>query len=176
MVKASTQRPELVQMFEVALSRRICCSRVGGEEANIGAAEVQRIADRLALADDDIGVLSARRHDGTERDDLGEDCDQQRAMGMGLLGDRLEIAQVAEDVRRLDDDAGDAVVDLGEDVLIGRDVGLQGYDLVIGHLGEGLDDRGVMRMQAAGEHRLAALGDAVRHQHGFAGSGRAVIH
>ena len=28
MVKASAQRPELVQMFEVALSRRICCSRV----------------------------------------------------------------------------------------------------------------------------------------------------
>ena len=28
MVKASTHRPELVQMFEVAFSRRICCSRV----------------------------------------------------------------------------------------------------------------------------------------------------
>ena len=27
-VKASAQRPELVQMFEVAFSRRMCCSRV----------------------------------------------------------------------------------------------------------------------------------------------------
>ena len=28
MVKASAQSPELVQMFEVAFSRRMCCSRV----------------------------------------------------------------------------------------------------------------------------------------------------
>ena len=28
MVKASTHRPELVQMLEVAFSRRMCCSRV----------------------------------------------------------------------------------------------------------------------------------------------------
>ncbi|MNE32576.1 hypothetical protein D3C80_1261960 [compost metagenome] len=28
MVKARQQRPELVQMFDVALSRRMCCSRV----------------------------------------------------------------------------------------------------------------------------------------------------
>ena len=33
-----------------------------------------------------------------------------------------------------------------------------------------------MRMQAAREHRLAALGDAMRHQHRLGGAGRAVIH
>ncbi len=91
MVKASTQRPELVQMFDVAFSRRMCCSRVDsvstkprrpsastvspqsrpgiwrtnfcarGEEADIGAAEDQRVADRLALADDDVGAHRAGR-------------------------------------------------------------------------------------------------------------------
>ena len=104
------QRPELVQMLEVALSRRMCCSRVEsvstkprlpsastvspqsrpgiwrmiflprGEEADIGPAEIQRVADRLALADDDVGALRAGRLDQPERHDLGEDGDEQRAV------------------------------------------------------------------------------------------------
>ena len=37
-------------------------------------------------------------------------------------------------------------------------------------------DLGVVRMQPAREHRLAALGDAVRHQHRLGGAGRAVVH
>ena len=91
--KARQQRPELVQMLDVALSRRMCCSRVESvstkprspsastvspqrrpgiwrtifaarrEQADIGAAEVQRVADRLALADDDVGAHRAGRRD-----------------------------------------------------------------------------------------------------------------
>ena len=33
-----------------------------------------------------------------------------------------------------------------------------------------------MRMKSAGENRLVALGDAMRHQHRFTGASRAVIH
>ena len=134
-VKASAQRPELVQMFEVAFSRRMCCSRVErvrtkprlpsastvsphsrpgicrdifarGEQADVGAAEIQRIADRLALADDDVGAHLAGRLHQAERHGLGEHGDQQRAVGVAGLGDRREVAQVAEHVRLLDDDAG----------------------------------------------------------------------
>ena len=118
-VKARQQRPELVQMLEVAFSRRMCCSRVEsvstkprlpsastvmpqsrpgiwrmyfclrGEEADIGAAEIQRVADPLALADDDVGALRARRLEQPERHHLGEDGDEQRAVRVRLLGDRL---------------------------------------------------------------------------------------
>ena len=70
-------------------------------------------------------------------------------MGVRLVGDRLEIAQIAEDVGRLHHDAGDAVVDRSEDVLGGADVGLQRHDLVVRHLRQRLDDLGVMRVQAA---------------------------
>ena len=77
-------------MFDVAFSRRICCSRVdsvstkprlpvgvdrlaaqpaghladvfllAAEQPDIGPAELQADADRLALADDDVGVHLAR--------------------------------------------------------------------------------------------------------------------
>ena len=79
--------------------------QVGGEEADIGAAEIQRIADRLALADDDVGAHFARRAQSAERDSLGEDGDQQRALGLSGRLDRREIAQIAEKIRALDDDA-----------------------------------------------------------------------
>ena len=37
-------------------------------------------------------------------------------------------------------------------------------------------DGAILRMQAAGEHRLPPPGQAVGHQHGLGGRGRAVIH
>ena len=49
------------------------------EQADIGPAEVQRVADRLAFADHDVGAHRARRRDQAERDGLGEHRDQQRA-------------------------------------------------------------------------------------------------
>ncbi len=80
-------------MLLVAFSRRMCCSRVDsvstqprrpsastvspasrpgiwrtnfsrrGEQADIGPAEIQRVADRLALRRDDVGAHLARRRD-----------------------------------------------------------------------------------------------------------------
>jgi hypothetical protein len=127
-------------------------------------------------ADDDVGAHCTRRHDGAQRDDLGEDRDEQRAMGLRLRRDRRQIAQIAEDVRVLDDDAGGLVVDLREDVLIGRDVRRHRDDVVAGHLRDRADDVAIMRMQAAREHGLAAPGDAMGHQDRLGGAGRAVIH
>src|ERR1700730_19016774 len=40
----------------------------GGEEPDIGAAEIQAIADGLSFACDNIGVHRSRRLDETERD------------------------------------------------------------------------------------------------------------
>ena len=77
-----------------------------GEQADVGPAEGQRVADRLALAHHDVGALRAGRLDGAQRHHLGEDGDQQRADGVGLLGDGREVDQVAVERRRLDHDAG----------------------------------------------------------------------
>ena len=96
-VKARQHSPELVQIFDVALSRRICCSRVDSvstkprlpsastvspqrrpgiwrtyfdcvaKRPDIGSAEIQRVADRLAFADDDVGAHRARRLQQAER-------------------------------------------------------------------------------------------------------------
>ena len=133
--KASAHRPELVQMFDVAFSRRICCSRVESvstkprlpsastvspasrpgicrtcfsrqcEQADIGPAELQADADRLAFADDDVRAHLARRLDQPERDRLGHHRDQQRARGMRRLGNRRQVGDPAENVGILDDDA-----------------------------------------------------------------------
>ena len=139
--KASAQRPELVQMLLVAFSRRMCCSRVESvstkprlpsastvspqrrpgiwrmnsllrrHQADIGAAEVERVADRLALADDDVGAERAGRLEEAERDDLGDDDDQQRAGVVGEVRELLDVAERAVEVGRLDDDGGGVVVD-----------------------------------------------------------------
>ena len=50
-----------------------------GEEADVRSAEGERVADRLAFADDDVRALRARRLDGAKRHDLGEDGDEQGA-------------------------------------------------------------------------------------------------
>ncbi len=134
-VQASAQSTELVQMFEVAFSRRMCCSRVervstkprlpsastvsptrrtghlphifvaGRKEAAIRAAELQADTDRLALADDDVRAHLARRFDRTERHRLGVDDDQKRARRLAFRGDVGEIRDAAENVGILDDDA-----------------------------------------------------------------------
>ena len=96
--------PATVQMFEVAFSRRMCCSRVcsvstnprrpstsrglagdaaghtaqvllaRGEETEGGTAEVEAVAERLALADGDVDAAFAGRGEDAERDrvDLGD--------------------------------------------------------------------------------------------------------
>ena len=50
-----------------------------------GAAEIERIAERLALGRDDVGAHLARRRDRPERQDLGDDDDEQRALLMADL-------------------------------------------------------------------------------------------
>ena len=78
---------------------------------------------RLALAGDDVGALGARRLQQAERDHFGDHGDQQRALGMGGVGDGPQIADQAEHIGALHHDAGGVVVDQGDDVFgaAGRD-------------------------------------------------------
>ena len=83
-----------------------------GEQADIGAAEVQGVADRLALGGDDVGAHLAGRFQQAHRHRLRDHDDQQGAGGVGGLGDPGDIRGRAEDVGRLDDDAGGVGTDL----------------------------------------------------------------
>ena len=71
---------------------------------------------RLAFRRHDVGALRARRFQQAQRHDFGHHRDQQRALGMGGIGDGAQIADQAEHVRRLHHHAGGFVVDQGDDV------------------------------------------------------------
>src|ERR1700730_8761416 len=74
---------------------------LGGEQPDIGAAEIQAIADGLAFAHGNIGVHRSRRLDETERDNLGEDRDQNRALRLAYAGGSRKITESAEKIRAL---------------------------------------------------------------------------
>ena len=93
---------------------------------------------------------------------------------MGKLGERGQIAGAAEDAGILHDDAGGLGVDVLDELRVRR--GRQRHDLMLGIAADGLDHGAVMRMQIAEQHRFLPPRDAVRHQHGLGGRGRAVIH
>ena len=118
-------------MFDVAFSRRMCCSRVasvrtnprfpcpvhglaretaghlaqvlllGRDDAAERAAIAERDAERLRFHGDDVGLDG--RADNAERDGLGDRHDQQRAFCVRDLGDRRNVFNDAEEVRALDE-------------------------------------------------------------------------
>ena len=103
--------------------------------------------------------------------DLGEDRDQQRAVGVRLLGDRRQVDQMAVEGRRLHDDAGGLAVDRGEDRLGARRVGRQRDDARRRPMREwsrrprGSADAGRRRAPPS-----AAVVSAVGHQHRLGGA------
>jgi hypothetical protein len=92
------------------------------------------------------------------------------------LRDGAKIVQVTEHVRRLHHDARRFTVDQGRQILQSVRPRRRRDGRVVGEPRHRCDRVAVVRMQIAGEHRLAPPGDAVRHQHGLGGGGRAVIH
>ena len=127
-------------MLCVAFSRRMCCSRVcsvstkprrpstsvvspairpgirrryaslRGEEAEARAAEVEPVAERLALADRDVDAEVARRAQDPERERVALD-DDERARLLRGRHERLEVLDRAEEVRVLQEDRGDVVAE-----------------------------------------------------------------
>lgn len=120
----------LEQMFDVAFSRRMCCSRAckgehvavapldvlgpaddaaghlahqflrGGHEAESGAAEADAVADALSVADDDVRAQFAGGLDAAQRQQVGGD-DQQGLGGVQLVGQAGQILDHAEEAGRL---------------------------------------------------------------------------
>ena len=86
----------------------------GREEAERRTAEVEAVAERLALADRDVDAALARRPEHAERDRV-DGGDAERARLVGGARQRLEVLDRAEEVRVLDEDGGGLVVEgLGE--------------------------------------------------------------
>ena len=111
------------------------------------------------------GSTSAERHH------LGEHRDQQRAGRVRLLGDRREVDAGG---RRTTGDCTttqEVSSSIAARIVLGaRRVRRQRHDRVARPCRDTVSTTlAVVRMQAAGEHRLAPLGDAVRHQHRLGG-------
>ena len=96
---------------------------LGGEEAEARAAEVQPVAERLALADGDVDPEVAGRPQDPERQRVALD-DDERPGRLGGGDERLEVLDGAEEVGVLQEDGGDGVVQrVGERLRVGRAVG-----------------------------------------------------
>ena len=130
----------------------------------------------MPFADRDVGAHLARRLDEAERHGLGEDHDEQRPLRLAYGGQSGNIAQIAENVGVLNDDAGRAGIDLVGEIFPRQNIGREADHVVARHRRNGAHDLGVVRMQAAREHRLSPLRDAVSHQHRLDRRGRTVIH
>src|ERR1700741_1327936 len=71
------------------------------EEAYIGPAKIQAVADGLDFAGSNIRPHCSRRLDETERDSLGKNCNQKRARRLADRGGFRKAAKVAEEIRVL---------------------------------------------------------------------------
>ena len=132
------------------------------EQADIGPAELQPDADRLALADDDVGAHLARRLDQPQRDRLGHHRDQQCPRSVRRLGDRREVGDAAKDVGILHDHRAGILVDAGDQPLgiaLRGQLGRRDCKRVAGELGHRLAHRDIMRVKARRQDRLGAARD-----------------
>lgn len=183
-------------MFEVAFSRRMCCSRVcsasryagapsastetptrrpGRErfeagadrhEAGVRAAVEQRHAEALGRADHDVRPGLSRCLQQREREEVGRDGDQRLPL-VGGRDQRLQIPYDAAGARVLHQEA--------EEVTLGQAVGGVGDDdLEAEGLGPGLDDGDRLREAVGVDQEAVALALAVgpvRQRHRLGGGG-----
>ena len=110
----------------------------GGEKPDMGAAEIQAIADGLPFASDNIGAHRSRRLDGAKRNNLAENRDQSAPFawqvaanwGSAPRGRRFIIDNAAQNPGR-------------------ENVGRKHRDRVPAHRRIGAHGIGIMRMEAA---------------------------
>ena len=148
----------------------------GGEQADIGAAEVEADAEALAFAGDDVGAHVTGGFQCPERYRLGDDDHQQRPGFVAFLCQVGGVVQIAEKVRRLHDDAGGVGGDVRCEVFAAGDVGRREIEAEPEELGLGPHRFAVVGMQRPGQDRAVAAGQALGHQHRFGGGGRAFVH
>ncbi|MNX38495.1 hypothetical protein D3C86_688360 [compost metagenome] len=83
---------------------------LAGHEADKGAAEGDRVAELVGLADHDVRAVAAGSLEEAERDGIGHD-DQEAARGVDQLADGMGFLERAQEVGHLEDDAGRLSID-----------------------------------------------------------------
>ena len=148
----------------------------GAEEPERGSAEVEPVAERLPLAEGDVGSALARRAEDAERHRVGRD-DQQGAVLPGGRAERLDVLDRAEEVGALEDHGGRLVVDgLGQCRGVGEaafEADLDDFGTVPARVGrEGL---AAVRVDAARDDEAAAPGRPHRQVAGRGDRGWALV-
>ncbi len=143
----------------------------GGEVAGVRAAETERHAEALAVADHDVGAPFARRGQDRERQQVGGH-DHHRACGMQVLTSSAVVAHFAVDARVLQQHAEAGFLKFFD---VGR---RDGAHFDADRFGAGLDDLAGLRQHVVGhvEHLRGRLADALDQGHGFGGGGAFVQH
>ena len=122
---------------------------------------------------------SAGGLDDAQRDGFGDGDEQQRALGVGDLGDGGNVLDGAEEVGRLDEHAGglggDCRIQRGQiypsriDAAVGCVANFADGNLLV--LRVGGEDLAVLGMHGAGDDGAVAAGDADGHHHGLGRAG-----
>ena len=89
-----------------------------GQKSDIGTTKGQRVAQRLTLGNHNVGAEGARCFEKAQGDDFGDDDDQQSALCMGGFGQRRDIAEVAVEIRGLNDNGGGIVIDMVDNIAL----------------------------------------------------------
>ncbi len=196
--------PEFVQMLLVAFSRRMCCSRVDMVSTKPRRPSSSTVSPQrrpgicrtnflrqarsprygppkfrpLPMDWPSAATMSAPIAPGdfsAPKDTASVTTTiKQRARRLRLRGQRRDIAHAAEHVGDLHDDAGGFLIASRIERTFA--VGRRRLDRAARITRDRLDHGAIMRMKAARQHRLLALREAMRHQHGLGRRGRAVIH
>ena len=181
------ERPSPVEVGRDAhqAARDLADERIrAGDDAEVRAAEVERDAQRLALAGGDVRAVLAGRGEDRERHGL-DDRHEQRTGRVGEAADGRHVLEQPEDVRLGDDHAGDRVLGVGEQPLQRLEVGGAGErpvtderDLVgleAGPVGVGRERLAVVRVDAARDEQPLAARRAAGHERRLGGRGAAVV-
>ena len=147
-----------------------------GKQANIGPAEIEAVADGLALAHGNVRAHLSGRRDKAQRNGFSEDGDEQRAFVMRGVGSFRQVGYRSENVRALADHAGCLVVDgIGQRILIIHG-DRQLDDLEPLRLAHHFRGGGIVRVQSARQDHLFPARHAGRHDGRLGAGRRAVIH
>ena len=83
-----------------------------GKNPKMWPAEGSRQSKRLAFSDDEVGAVFAGRFEQTERNRIDDD-DEQRARTMNCFGQPFDCLKLPEEIRVLNDQSGDVLIEQG---------------------------------------------------------------
>src|SRR6516225_9931327 len=146
-----------------------------GEQAEMGSAEIERVAERLPFGRDDVRSHLARRDNGAERQDFRYRDDEQRAGVVAVSGEIGIVPNFTKKIRVLHDDAGSVTTNELGKILAAAGSRIPRAELEADEASIALAHLAVMRMEPARQHRLSPPGQTIGHHHRLGAGRRTVI-